>query len=211
MEQGWDSIYRTSGVINIEPYVEMQKVVELFRERGVKQVLDVACGTGRHTVMLARQGFKVFGLDISPEAIKLGYAWLAREKLKAKLHVQSMFDKLPYKDEFFDAVVCIKSLNHGRIEDIRRAITEIERVLKPGGMIFIVVARERKLRDTAAQRRRKAIIIDERTLIPTQGMEAGVVHFMFNKAILLCEFKHFRVLRCYRSGERDYSLLGEVK
>jgi ubiquinone/menaquinone biosynthesis C-methylase UbiE len=209
MEQGWDSIYRTSGVINAEPYKEMRKVVELFRERGLKQVLDVGCGTGRHTVMLARQGFDVFGFDISPEGVQLTYEWLGREKLKADLHVQSMFDEFTYEDEFFDAVICVKTLNHGGIEDIRKTIAEMERVLKPGGLVFIVVSREHKVRDSAVQRKR-ATLLDERTLIPTQGIEAGVVHYMFNKEILLREFRHFTILACYRSGERDYSLLGEM-
>lgn len=210
MEQGWDSIYRSSGVINAEPYPEMRKVLELFKERGIRRVLDVACGTGRHTVMLARQGYNVFGFDLSPEGVHLTYESLGRESLKANLHVQSLFDKYPYEDAFFDAVICVKSLNHGRVEDIRRAIVEIKRVLKPGGLILIVVSRERKLRDSAVQRER-AIILDERTLIPKQGIEAGVVHYMFNKAILLREFRNFSILACFRSGVRDYTLVGETR
>jgi len=53
------------------------------------------------------------------------------------LAVGSMYGKLPYKDNSFDGVICIRELHHSTINHIRMAIKEIERVLKPKGIISI--------------------------------------------------------------------------
>jgi len=212
MGPGWDDIYHNSGIITSQPHEEVEKVISLFRHRGVKRVLDVGCGTGRHTVLLAHRGFQVSGFDESPEGVRLASAWLAKNDLDVSLHVQSMFHDFPYQDSSFDAIICIKTLNHGHIEEIRKTIAEMARVLRRRGLVLIVVARGRKLTDSTIHRQKKPpILLDERTLIVTKGLETGVIHYMFNKAILLSEFTAFNILDFYRSGMRDYTLVGERK
>jgi len=56
--------------------------------------------------MLGRRSkFSVFGSDNAPEGIKRTRHWLADEELQAELRLQSMTEKLPYIDAFFDAVI----------------------------------------------------------------------------------------------------------
>jgi ubiquinone/menaquinone biosynthesis C-methylase UbiE len=163
-------------------------------------------------VYLARAGFRVSGFDQAPEGVRLAREWLSRERLKADLRVQSMFEPFHYTDKAFDAVVCVKTLNHGRIEEIRRAISEIARVLEPGGLLWLVVSKGNKLTARTIHRQKpQPIVIDERTLMVTVGRETGIVHYMFNKAILLREFAGFKILDFHRSGEKDYSMLGALK
>ena len=207
MTQNWDFIYKQHGALKQEPHEDMPQVVSLFQQRGVKTVLDVGCGAGRHIVYLAGHGFQVSGLDSSGEAIKMTREALKKVNLSAELVVASMYEKLPYPDGCFDAIVCTSALNHATIDDIRRAIKEMERVLVPEGMIFLVVSGGRKLFNSKRQAK-YAEIIDERTLKPKTGREVGVIHYMFNKEILLREFRYFKVIDCHVDSTRNYCLLG---
>lgn len=161
-------------------------------------------------IYLAQQGFDIYGLDSSAEAIKKAEELLAENELHAELTVASMFEKLPYPDSFFDAIVCTKALNHGTIESIRRAIREIERILKVGGTLFLVVTKSRKILESEKQKR-EAEILAERTLIPKTGREIGIIHYQFTKEILLGEFQQFKVISFRVDSMRNYCLLGELK
>ena len=121
-----------------------------------------------------------------------------------------MYDELPYPDNHFDGIICTKALNHNTLDRIRSAIGEMERVLRPNGAIFIVVTKTRKILESKKQQR-EAEIIAERTLIPRTGREIGVIHFQFNKEILLREFRHFNVIDCHVDSTNNYCLLGILK
>jgi ubiquinone/menaquinone biosynthesis C-methylase UbiE len=210
MTDNWDSIYRQYGSWLQEPHEDMPQVVAYFLQNGVKNVLDIGCGAGRHVIYLAGHGFWVSGLDSSDEAMKMNRDALKKMNLKTELVVASMYEKLPYPDKNFDAIVCTKALNHNTLENIRGAIKEMERVLRPGGIIFIVVTKSRKILPNKKQKR-EAEIIAERTLIPKTGREIGVIHFQFNKEILLREFRHFRVIDYHIDSSRNYCLVGILK
>jgi ubiquinone/menaquinone biosynthesis C-methylase UbiE len=207
-DQNWDSIYREYGSFALQAHEEMPHVVDVFREKGVRRVVDLGCGAGRHLVYLAQLGFEAYGLDSSREAIKMAGDSLAQQNLSASLTVDSMFEHLPYPDKFFDAVVCTKSLNHGRLESIQSAIREMERILKPGGLVFIVVW---KMSDKVLLKMWHSEIIADHTYLPKTGREAGVIHFRFNKASLLQEFRKFRGIKFNIDSKMNYCLLGELK
>ena len=211
MVQNWNSYYERH--VPMTPQEDIPRVVELFKERNVKKVLDSGCGSGRHLVYLTEHGFEVFGIDIAERAIELAKGWLEEKGLRAELSVGSIFERLPYEDDFFDAIISTKVINHGRIENIHRAISEIERVLKPKGLIFVEVDKGRRLRDSKRQTilypRDK--ILDLRTTIRTEGTEEGVIHYQFNKAILLKAFENFRILDFWVDSGANYCFIGEQK
>ena len=207
MTGNWDSIYKQHGSWLDDHHEDMPRVARFFKSRGVKRVLDLGCGAGRHVVYLGHRGFQVYGLDSSEEALKMARKALAETKVHAELNVGSMFEKLPYPDSFFDAIVCTKALNHGTIESVRMAIREMERILEPGGMLFLVVTKSRKILRSEKQKREAEILAD-RTLAPKTGREIGVVHYQFNKEILLREFRHFKVLDFHVDSSRNYCLTG---
>lgn len=208
--QNWDPIFEQYGYMFRAPQKEMPNVAELFKERGVKKVLDLGCGSGRHLVHLAEQGFEVFGMDLSGKAIELAANWLKERGLSAKLRVNSIYERFPYEDNFFDAIISVRVINHGRIENIRNAIGEMQRVLKPRGLLFIEVSKDRPIRVSKKQSSRSRII-GPRTLVPKKGKEKGIIHYQFNKVILRKEFQNFRILSLYADSEGYYCLLGELK
>jgi len=122
-----------------------------------------------------------------------------------------MHKRLPYKNDFFDAIISIQTLNHGRINDIRRTIKEMKRILKPKGLIFITVSKLLPKRRIPKDRRYEVKFIAPRTYIILGGPEKGLIHYRFNKKILKKEFKDFKILDFWISPKRRYCLLGKIK
>lgn len=92
--------------------------------------VDAACGTGRHTEYLAALGHDVIGVDASP-----GMLAKARRRLPgADLRLGDLRE-LPVPDDHADVVVCALALTH--LPDLRPAMAEFARVLRPGGHLLI--------------------------------------------------------------------------
>lgn len=90
------------------------------------EVLDLCCGQGTLTAAIAKNGARVTGLDFSPEMI-------ARAKVTAPDAniVEGNATAMPFEDARFDKVVCNFGMMH--IADQPKALSEVRRVLKPGG------------------------------------------------------------------------------
>lgn len=93
-------------------------------------ILDAGCGTGLLMKKLNRFG-EVWGIDASSEALKL-----AKKNNVTKIKKASV-EKIPFKDNRFDAVVSIDVLYHKEVKSDLAALIEFKRVLKPGGIVII--------------------------------------------------------------------------
>lgn len=115
---------------------------KLARHIGVKpgnRVLDVACGQGRHSRMLASMGFAVTGIDLSPSSIE--YAKAIQEKAADKDNPQFYIHdmRLPFWGNYFDYIFnFFTSFGYFRTKrEHDAAIRTISRGLKPGGIFAI--------------------------------------------------------------------------
>jgi SAM-dependent methyltransferase len=98
-----------------------------IRER---RVLDLGCGSGENSLLLALQGARLSAIDISADLLALARRRLAvNQAPEAELLVASAHD-LPFADASFDAVLGIAILHHLDLAIVAR---EVARVLKPGG------------------------------------------------------------------------------
>jgi glycine/sarcosine N-methyltransferase len=114
---------------------------DLFRERGIRSVLDCACGTGMHLVDFARLGLAAYGSDLSPHMVEKAMESVLREGLFANVRAAS-FTELTRRfdpDERFDAIVCVgNSLTLAPTDaDVATAVREMHEVLNPGGSCVI--------------------------------------------------------------------------
>jgi ubiquinone/menaquinone biosynthesis C-methylase UbiE len=109
------------------------------------RVLDIGCGSGRHTAAIARhERVQILGADINPADIaETKKRLIFQERLEGKRGrwdlLASSINRLPFKDNFFDLIVCSEILEH--IPDHRQAVAEVVRVLKPGGDMVVSVPR----------------------------------------------------------------------
>lgn len=93
------------------------------------KVLDVGCGVGDfcEAINFYRPDLEVYGIDISKKAIEV-----AKTRVKNANFKVSDAQELPFKDSFFDAVLCFDLIEHVRFP--QKALKEACRVLKPGGI-----------------------------------------------------------------------------
>jgi ubiquinone/menaquinone biosynthesis C-methylase UbiE len=98
-------------------------------------ILEVGCGSCSNVWMLAKEGFNVYGCDISEESIMIGTEILHDWGVTANLTVSDML-KTPYKECFFDVVVDVFSSYCLNRTDYIVFLTEMYRILKPSGKLF---------------------------------------------------------------------------
>jgi len=124
----------------------------------IRTVLDLACGTGTLTCLLAERGYEMIGTDLSPEMLAE-----AAEKARAVQGERPIFlnQSMPELDLYgtIDACVCcLDSVNYvTRPKDLQRAFERVHLFLMPGGLFLFDVNSPEKLRGLDGQ-----VFIDER-------------------------------------------------
>lgn len=119
---------------------------ELLRETNTDKVLDVACGQGGFTGVLKEHlnvYTQIIGIDISQDALNQAREQYPDPSLKFELQDAAA---LKFPDSTFDLVGCAFSLHH--LPEPQRALLEMRRVLKPGGIMLIVEMYRNHLTET---------------------------------------------------------------
>lgn len=124
----WSSTYDRPG--NPLVSAEQPAVWALLDAAPPARALDAACGTGRHARHLAGLGHEVTGVDRTPAMLAA-----ARERVPEASFVEGDLMALPFEDGSFDLLVCALALEH--VGDLVAAVSELARVVRPGGRIVI--------------------------------------------------------------------------
>jgi SAM-dependent methyltransferase len=119
---------------------EVNRALTMLRPEGGERILDLACGTGRHSLELVRRGFSVVGSEISSELVTIAREDAGSQDLEATF-IEGDLRELDFENEF-DIVL---NLNDGAVgyfetdEENQRTFEVISRALKPGGRNLIQV------------------------------------------------------------------------
>lgn len=112
--------------------LQLRYIDARYSSRNLK-VLDAGCGTGWHMKRMMEHGFDVSGVDSSDRQC----ANAKKNTASSNISVNSVLS-LPFENKSFDIVYTINTLHHLKdLEQQKAAMLEIERVLKPNGMLFI--------------------------------------------------------------------------
>lgn len=120
----------------------LQSADKVIQRSGIKKnmrILEVGCGSGAFTIFAARavgEKGKVYALDIQPRMLRQLENKLKKPKNKGIKNIkliESDACQLPFTNNFFDLVFSVAALQE--IHDRKKALKEIKRVLKPGGIL----------------------------------------------------------------------------
>ena len=107
------------------------------------RVLDIGCGNGDTLGRYARHGARVVGIDLTGTALEYARSRFSLLRLPIAL-AQAEGGALPFSDASFDVVTSIGVLHH--IPDVDSAVREIQRVLRPGGVLRVMLYARRSFR-----------------------------------------------------------------
>jgi len=107
------------------------------------RVVDAGCGSGRNVQYLLREGYEVFGVDVSADAVAAvrNMASELAPRLPAENFLVSAVETMPFADAFADLVVCHSVLHFAQDEEqLQVMVRGLWRVLRPGGILFCRLA-----------------------------------------------------------------------
>ncbi len=131
-----------------------QKTANLARIQPGEQVLDVGCGTGTLAIEVARLvggAGRVIGVDPGTEQLACARSKAARRNLPIDFQIGTI-EQLAFSDQTFDVVLSTLMMHHLPDSIKRQGLTEIARVLKPGGRLVIADFKHKKERQGRAAR-----------------------------------------------------------
>ncbi len=111
----------------------------------VQRVLDMHCGAGRHGVLLAGLGFDMVELDYSQTALGQTREAFARNGLTAQQFIRGKSQELPLAAASFQGLLAWRSLHVFPLDDIRRVVAEMNRVVQPGCPILFSTRSDRNI------------------------------------------------------------------
>ena len=145
-ESGYDSISRMGELYDLaSPYAQRTDAVfyleEAEKSRG--KVLEVACGTGRTLLPIARKGIAITGIDQSPAMLERCYALLALEPQEVQERVRlEQMDMRTFNlgERFALAIIPFRPLQHMvKVADQIATLRSVHRHLHPGGHLVFDV------------------------------------------------------------------------
>ena len=114
------------------------KVLKIVSDKKPQTVWDIATGTGDLAILMTKtSATKIIGLDISSGMLDVGKQKIEHLNLSNKIEmVLGDSENIPYSDNYFDAITVAFGVRN--FETLEKGLSEILRVLKPGGVFVIL-------------------------------------------------------------------------
>jgi len=126
------------GWPEVGPTPQVARWVRTLGSGRGRTALDLGCGEGRHTILLARHGYDVTAFDLEPLALRKARSQVRRAGVLARFVAGDALD-LRFPDAAFDLVLDYGCFHHVVTRDWARYRRGIARVLKPGGHLLLSV------------------------------------------------------------------------
>jgi len=133
----WDNVFKKQDWGKYPPECLIRFIAKYYynSDRKTIKILEVGSGTGTNIWYMAREGFDVYGVEGSMTAVEKAKRRMEGDALHATI-IQGDILNLPFQKENFDAVIDGDCLYCNSTEDTNKALSEIKRVLKSGGLFF---------------------------------------------------------------------------
>jgi SAM-dependent methyltransferase len=187
----WGQIFAAPAMQGLQPNPEFLALLPELWRAGVRRVLDAGCGVGRQLVPLAQHGFQMVGVDREAAVLPVLKKNLAAAALSAPL-LQADLRRLPLAAGRFDLVVSINVINHGDAATFRDYCRELDRVLRPGGYLFIYTS-PREAGDLVRLPQTREL--EPGTLVDIATPDGDLVHHFPTPEELQAQFSDYEVRR----------------
>ena len=133
----YEKLYK-DGQNHQYPNLDLVRIHHTFLKKNIGKILDYGAGSGENSKFLALNGHKVYSIDSSQTACKIikkkNFELKKNQKMKI-INIRN-FSTLPFKNNFFENIICISVLSLvGGKSSIKNLIKEFLRILKPGGRL----------------------------------------------------------------------------
>lgn len=156
---------------------------------GCVDVCDGACGFGANAMTLLSKGFNVYGFDISENSVWLAAELLKDMGIKAEQFKVATFTDTGYGDDSFDAVTVRAALDHLSTADFALARKELQRILKPGGLLYASFDPLEKEDEGEAH-----IIMEDGSFLYTEGSREGLLFHYYTDGAIIQSFPDMEVI-----------------
>lgn len=198
----WEAAWRErhSHELWSVPDTEVVALLETLRGEGVEKVLDLGFGLGRHVILFAREGFDTHGIEPTSSGFAYCEEWLKAEGLHADIRTGEMTE-LPYGDGFFDFVLSWNVIYHGTLSRLRKALEEIRRVARKGGLVYLT------MNSTRNKHYGQGTEIEPDTFLNPMKMDGDLPHHYSDEGEVKALLEDWEVVRI---EEREESLAGII-
>jgi ubiquinone/menaquinone biosynthesis C-methylase UbiE len=131
---GWYNELLEEGDDTYQEKVIKPNLLRILNAKGGEEILDVGCGQGYFAREIGKTGARVLGVDVAGELIKIAKGKAGKNEKYLVLSAESLTGLINNR---FDAAVCVLALQN--IKNLQAAVSEIARVLKPGGRCVLVL------------------------------------------------------------------------
>mgnify|MGYP001448275400 CR=1 FL=1 len=133
----YELIYK-KGQNHFYPNLDLVRIQKSFLKNNIGKTLDYGFGSGENLVFLNNEGHEIYGLETSITALKITKKKIKNKILKSNLKILKDSDKLNFKENFFDNIICLSVFS--QLKNKKNAIhllKEFNRILKINGILII--------------------------------------------------------------------------
>jgi ubiquinone/menaquinone biosynthesis C-methylase UbiE len=196
-KEAWEKLYEKKNRYGTEPCQFAIKSLELMKKIKGNKILELGCGEGKDSIFFAKNGYEIFSLDCSEKAIKSFEENIVKNNVQKLVHpiLYDISKPLKFDDKTFDIVFAHLSLHYFDDKITTKIFTEIRRVLKVGGFLFV------RVKSTEDQLYGKGKKIEE------DMFEFGHMRHFFSEEYLISKTRGFKILSVAQIKEKsEYSV-----
>lgn len=199
-ESRWSQTSAESLKEVLQPYHQgKDEILDVLKAHRVRRICDAGCGFGAYSLLLASNGFDVEGFDLSESAVAVTKELLENYKIDASSYRAASVLQTGYEDEQFDAAVAYSVLDHMTVDDAKKGLTELSRIVRKDGLL--VLAFDSLEEDDLELAH---TVMPDGSLLYTQGKRTGMIFHPFTEQELseLLGNKKILYRRTNTKGER---------
>ncbi|MDD2785425.1 MAG: methyltransferase domain-containing protein [Patescibacteria group bacterium] len=129
--------FKPTHRIGLTNHLREASITNLLKPQKQDRVLDAGCASGRQLFQVANLISEGHGTDIASAFTDKATEYACSNNIGNLEFQRAVLESIPYPDAYFDKIICAEVLEH--VFDKNIALTELKRVLKPGGKLIITV------------------------------------------------------------------------